>query len=232
MNVTLPSTVRRWALLRCEAPLLAPLDMLRANGCFASAAKFVVPPGGAPALHAEIPPFRGDGAWRERADADLAGVAVPDSPELPATMDHLGADLVDRVFALAGESGFSPDIRPGGDTCIPIGAGREARLRSLAGHPALWVTALHGLPEAGPCREAAVAFALAAPAEIRLVRASLTADERLVWEVPLPDSFPPVLVDHALNALATAARCAAREIEDLAADTTLASAWMRFHKQT
>lgn len=211
---------------------MPPIDMLRANGHCGSAGKFAAPLGGGPELRAEVPPFRDNQSWHARAEADLADLAVRGCPEEPADMEHLAVADVDRVFALAGEAGFPPDIRPGGDTCIPLGAGREARLRSLAGHPSLWTTALEKLPESSPCREAACAFALAVTADLRLVRASLVANDRLVWEVPLPDDFPPVLVDHALNALATAARCASHEIEDLAADPDLASAWMHFQENT
>lgn len=230
MIPTLTRSVREWASLRCEVPEIPPYAMLRANGHFGSAAKLVVPLGGMPGLRAEVPPFRDNAAWRARAEEELAAFDIKACPAAPSAMEHLGVDAVDRIFAAAGEAGFPPDIRPGGDTCIPLGAGCEARARCLTGRPSLCVTAIGALPERDPCREAVCAFALAVTAELRLVRASLLEGDRLVWEVPLADAFPPVLVDHALNALATVARCAAREIEDLAGHPDLASEWMRIHK--
>jgi hypothetical protein len=87
------------------------------------------------------------------------------------------------------------------------------------------------LPADSICERAVVAYSLAGSGVLRLARPVVTRDERMIWQVPMMDGFPPDLLGHALNALATAQRVSGPELRALAASPSLASLWMREHMQ-
>jgi hypothetical protein len=196
-----------WLRVEARGPALAPAALLRAAAALPPRLRYSLAPGGVPRASVDLIFGVDQAAELGRCSAVLAGEKETAGPSATNTPE-LGAEEFTQLFAEAGQWEFNPRRRGGGS--VPLGDGlppvrvlwAESRLRLVVELPA---------PEniAPAWREAAAVHLLGVVDTTRLVRAACaeTGEPRL--EISFFTLPPPVLLGHALGALATAAaQCA------------------------
>ena len=241
-----------WLVL--DAPLpggpepRSPWELLGANASFSGPAKFALPPDGAPRIRAEVP-LVDAGPVPDRVRAWLGDLAMAADPM------GRGPGAVAGVSAVSDETGHDrPSARESlGPACEaagwPFTECSATRLRVTLGvaegfHPAYVDVHVDGTVRTSvelarferlspPGRDALGTLLLVASGLIRLARAAVVADgdeeTTALFEVRLAPPLGEGDLDHALSALAAAARLCGREVDALRR-APLARTFLRIHE--